>query len=131
MSSFMVEAAHINALLTFYGAHCGRTLDTNKATDCGRMLLAENVRSVLTRYPQHSEAHLLRRMVELYEYTADGHELSPEDIISMCDCFDYQACETDDYDVTEAADLVERIRRAAYAELTWPRDGVWHYTGTD
>lgn len=125
MSAFFVGHAHVNALLSFYKRHCDRHAN---ADELGKVLLAENVRSLLARYPNHDHSEERDDVTE-YRFKLAGAQLTPEDIISMCDCFDYQACETDDYHVTEASDIVERIRRAAYGELTWPRDGMWHYTG--
>jgi hypothetical protein len=34
-------------------------------------------------------------------------------IVKACDCYDYQACETNDYDQSEAAALVDRVREEA------------------
>ena len=34
-------------------------------------------------------------------------------IVKTCNCYDYQACETDDYDASEAAQLVHGVRNTA------------------
>jgi hypothetical protein len=126
MSAFIVSHDHIDALLSF--AKDKRMLkqiayyvQPSKAdklgwTDIGRVLLAENDRSVCHRYsdctPGGEEvAGYGFRYFEPFIHMA--HTKKCVWIIKNCDCFDYQACETDDYDQSTAHRIIAAIRGAA------------------
>ena len=133
MSAFIVTHKHINALVTF-GARRrepltivlpdGERLDFNKPADLQRaaeILLEQNWRSVQANYPHRTI------VAEAITY---GHEpvLGPNflvAILKLCDCYDYQACETDDYPLTAAHRIIDRIRGTAidmlpgYSEAKW------------
>lgn len=86
------------------------------------LLHAENVRSVRYRYPDAPESELPGMHDESGALLPPGdfwpvHNIDPVLVLKACDCYDYQACETPDYDETPAAALVRAIRRAAIAEL--------------
>jgi hypothetical protein len=128
MSAFFVGAAHVDALLTFWREKARDKPDAKALSELGRMLLRENVRSLETRYrsDDHSEE---RQQAERYTFRPRGaNKLRPIDLVSMCNCFDYQACETDDYECTEASALIDVIRKHAYYGI--PDDNsVWHFQG--
>ena len=131
MSAFMVSHTHISALLNFairhrvnYSLPGGSRVEISvpNATRIGRDLLAENNRSIHARYGDDESAH-----VNSYAYSANPkfEKLDAADIIQACDCFDYQACETDDYKESLAYLIVDRIRSAAVRELT-QGCSTWH-----
>lgn len=89
------------------------------------LLYQENVRSVGTRYPRDSRAelpgpistpeHMTVSELELAQFQRD--RLPPVLILKMCDCLEYQSCETDDYQDTLAYRLLNAIRKAAIHQL--------------
>lgn len=151
MSAFLVTDAHINVLITFARHHRMvlphpdapetvsleiRTDET--ATEFGKALLRENLRSLTYRYgdkhgftdaPGGDEAYLLR-----YRFKADhrafmGKTGGPLAIIKATHCFDYQACETPDYPKTWAAEFMRLIRDAACHHLPGYDDAPWGFHG--
>jgi hypothetical protein len=122
---------HINALLTF--AELKRMQDdlryiarTGNLTELGKILLAENERSVLHRYPDCTEADMpgtIGQEAIGYAFKTWGQAFRlPHDklciwIIKACDCFDYQACETDDYEQSLAFKIITAIRSRAWHSM--------------
>lgn len=132
MSAFVVDHEHIHALLTF--AQTKRMQDrlsycVNKGSEklswdtLGKILLAENERSVCHRYPDCTEGNVPGTIgQEAINYTFKMFRPFFQKlqwshvciwVIKACDCFDYQACETGDYETTPAYDMVHIIRREA------------------
>jgi hypothetical protein len=133
MSAFVVSHDHIDALLTFADRkrlkdrlawYVTKSHDTSGMTwtDIGRILLAENERSVCHRYPDCVPGDAPGKIGE----EAIGYRFRPFEkfihmphitlcvwIIKACNCFDYQACETDDYEQSIAHSIIEAIRNDA------------------
>ena len=119
MSAYLVPGYHIDALVTYaaltggglsyYWQGSRRAIRGDEAR-VASVLYAENVRSVNARYAQHDSAH--------------GHRYRPVlpmlraiDIIKACHGYAYQACETDDWESTEAAAVVRAIEAGAVRML--------------
>lgn len=133
MSAFVVGHDHIDALLTFamsgrhgsasYRANGRRVYITREnATEVGRILLTENERSVYHRYPDcgpgsDNTPGTIGEDAQTYEFRAWVGALSAVSIIKGCSCFDYQACETDDYEDSLAAEIIRGIRDHALSRL--------------
>jgi len=87
--------------------------DSAEAARVANVLSAQNARSVDRRYPNDRPAgrdtFAPRDMVRV---TCD-----PAQVVRACDCYRYQACETDDYETTEAAAFVRAVRGAALDRL--------------
>jgi hypothetical protein len=80
------------------------------------MLLAENLRSLEARYPGRDFLEEWKKEAAKYCFTSQQrNRLKSTLIVKQCDCYDYQACETDDYKMTAASRLVERVRARAIA----------------
>lgn len=149
MSAFIVSHDHIDALLTFAKLHrvsyyvpqsiCNKPGGTrvditrDNATEVGRILLTENERSVRYRYPrsgddlpgtigENAATYSFREFSELHRLQ---HGTKCAWILSGCRCFDYQACETDDYDQTLAHLIIEAISAAAVRALPGMDDAPW------
>ena len=98
------------------------------------VLYAENVRSVGARYPEDTfesmpgpidkpeQIHITAR-----DETLAIYRLKPVEILKMCDCLEYQSCETDDWETTVACRLWNAIRRAAIRALSGYEDAPWNY----
>lgn len=130
----MVDAAHIDAMLTAgidakpYGCrwetdadenqvpgetirHGYRTLDYLNADHVGAMLLAENRRSVNDRYDEDE-------IEDLYTYRPLRHSTcTPVDILKAISCYEYQSCETEGWQGSEARRFCAALRDAMIGKL--------------
>lgn len=135
MSAFIVSHDHIDALLTF--AKDKRMLDRLSylvdrnaakpltATEIGRVLLAENERSVNYRYrEEESHAHEYNfKPFEPFALMQFPKKLAW--VLKACSCFDYQACETDDYEQSIARKIIRAIEAKAIGCLPGYEDAPW------
>jgi hypothetical protein len=156
MSAFICGQDHIKALAVFavgkrYGsmrvapnyfrhdyapaAQMDGRGETDVATFYANILYCENVRSVQSRYSDCGHDDLpgpISKPEMLTVTTRDVFELGsgtlrPLDILKMCDCLEYQSCETDDYRETPAFKLLDRIRGAAIHALPGYDDAPWDW----
>lgn len=132
MSAFLVSLSHIDALVTFarkhrvtfylpvagHGERATRLSanDPDSLNAIGNILLRENERSLQARYGDET-----RSAPYVFE---TGRELSPIECLKACACFDYQACETEDYGTTHAAEIIRTIRHAAINALPGYGDAI-------
>ena len=98
------------------------------------VLYAENIRSVLHRYPDDTLDSAPGPIdkpesitVTARDVCAARYRLPPVAILSMCDCLEYQSCETEDWASTPAWRLLNAIRRAAIRALPGYDDAPWDY----
>lgn len=117
MSAFIVDNAHIDALVTYavdkrvsYYFNQRTSIDLFNATEIGQKLLDENTRSVNYRYNEEDTA-------ERYAYKQWVRPLAAVAVIKAIDCLDYQCCETDDWRQTEAFAILQAIKEAAVENL--------------
>jgi hypothetical protein len=116
MSAFIVSHACIDAIVTFAidnrinyrveDVTC--VCEPADATKLGKLLLRENERSVQYRYPNDSNADLPGRIGERarnYKFKRDERP----NVRMECECYDYQACETDDYEETVAHRIIQAV----------------------
>lgn len=128
MSAFLCTEAHLSLLAN--SASDDRTT-RKKLFD---VLLLENLRSLATRYPsdksnfacadamawQNKSAVVL--VAESLGSRSDGatkfipRRTLQTQIVKACDCYDYQACQTGDYETTFAAKVIYALRSAAIAK---------------
>jgi hypothetical protein len=144
MSAFVVSHDHIDALLSFakdkrMKDQFGYYIQPSKAelfdwTDIGRVLLAENERSVCHRYPDCGPGNMPGKIGEdasgytfryFEPFVHMGHMKRCVWVIKNCDCFDYQACETDDYRQTVAHRIIAAIRSRAINGLPDYETAPW------
>ncbi len=131
MSAFLVSDNHIDTLITFAARKRitfsidNRQLDARiveDANDIGQILVNQNVRSVNARYSEND-------IVDEYIFRDVGlqnqHVANIVQILKACDCYDYQACETDDYRNTTAASIIDRIRSYAIHSLPGWEEAEW------
>lgn len=146
MSAFLVTDAHINVMLSFAVQHRLTLPDPRhaaweievancaNATLIGQALIRENLRSLASRYgTSHGftpEPHSDEDYVQRYRFHPD-YRLSTKGagwavaIIKLTHCFDYQACETDDYASTPAAAISRALREAATYHLPGYDQAPW------
>jgi hypothetical protein len=130
MSAFVVGHDHINALLSWAiqkrvsywvpDAQMRVDITMANASEVGRILLDENERSVGTRYNETDPDDMPGTDHETaanYEFRRWCANFSAVTILKACACFDYQACETDDYETTLAHRIIDTIRHHAISSL--------------
>jgi hypothetical protein len=136
MSAFVVSTAHIDTIvsaaidLELFAAHTDHgTLERvcpETASAFGKMLLAENVRSVVHRYhlTGSAEAFDYAELVETYEFRY--YPCVPAGAAAKAlDCFDYQSCETDDYEKSLAYAFTCRMAKALNKHLAGYEAAPW------
>lgn len=134
MSAFLVGHDHIDALLTFAVekrvSYWNKDTDSRveirreNATEIGRILIAENVRSIQCRYPDDDGED----DTASYYFTRWVEPVSGVAILKGCSCFDYQACETSDYETTLAHTIVDAIRHHAIYDVPgWDNAPGWEF----
>jgi len=74
----------------------------------GQKLLDENYRSVNYRYSEE---------VATPEFKFTIVEVTPAQIIRACNCYNYQTCETPDWEQTEAHAIYDALRERAISAL--------------
>jgi hypothetical protein len=118
MSAWMVSDNHINALINFELRSKFSSIRDPQAI--GQLLVDQNVRSLVARYGKVDG----QRAAHTFKFT-DTPPLAPVIILKQCDCYDYQAGETKDYQRTKAAKVIARIRSAAIDALPGYDDAPW------
>jgi hypothetical protein len=123
MSAHMVSDNHIHALVNFallnnldYRAN-GRfvRITRESAEEIGQILIDQNYRSVHHRYLDRAEQHFGKPPTYKFKVV----RLLPDAValLKLCVCYAYQACETDDWESSIAADIIMRIKDRAIIKL--------------
>ncbi len=105
--------------------------DFDKAADVANMLLRENYRSVSHRYPHESSATLPGPIAGVAPFTRKDfavvrwHSFEPAQVLKSCHCFEYQACETDDWETTEAHAFIAGLKGAACRSVAGYEKAEW------
>lgn len=87
------------------------------------ILHEQNERSVRHRYDDAEEEGML---IERPDFSSERlPAIEPLQVLKACDCYDYQACETPDYEQTEAHRFVAEIRSLAIMELPGYDKAAW------
>lgn len=110
MSAFIVSDDHIDFLVTYAIGGGPSRVSGEQPQKLGQMLLEQNYRSVNWRYNDNAA-------VPTYVFRPFTGPMTPVGILKACQCYDYQSCETEDYEKTDAARLVDAIRSKAIRSL--------------
>lgn len=131
MSAYVVSDYHINALVTWAATRHGNDRVTyyweGRSRDVrenpkriASVLYAENVRSVNARYNECDTPSFRYRPIAL------GYaKLTPVQVLKACNCYEYQACETDDWEQSEACAIINGIREEAVSALPGYEEAEW------
>jgi hypothetical protein len=134
MSAFVVSDKHINSILSYANrdSYSGLIRDQNDETysfkctedlnKLAQVLLDQNIRSVNYRYDEDEKSPEIKFKFEPNPF---GKPLSPVQILKACSCYDYQACETEDYNETFAYKIIDHIRHMAIRNLPGYEDAEW------
>lgn len=126
MSAFVVGYDHIDGLLTwaidqkvsYYWNNQRTEITRENASKIGRILLKENERSVGHRYPDCKDdptemPGTCGQEAADYIYRRFEAPLTAVSIIKACDCLDYQSCEHDEWEQSEAWRIMYTIHKFA------------------
>src|SRR3954467_7365622 len=116
MSAYLCDQATINAIATFAADH--DIVTAGQARAFADLLTLQNVRSMQARYP--GREWLKADVIDVAAtYRYERVEAPAANIARAADEYDYQACETDDYQSTLCKRLVDRVQvlATAIAEL--------------
>ena len=148
MSAYICNPAHFAALAVFAvdrdsAIHEWRdSSPLETAKNVARGLALENIRSVTNLYPNDGDGNRpgytgtdaeivaeAEALTEVYLYDIERRSLPPVAILKMCNCYDYQSCETADWCDTQAHCQIDWIADAAVAELPGYDAAPWEYDG--
>jgi hypothetical protein len=157
MSAFVCDPEHIKQLSIFairrrhstrnvepyyvftgeYAQLLAQKPENELSTAYADLLYQENIKSVSARYPGNTldtlpgpcekPEHLAVTVGDIF----NSPSIQPVAILKMCDCLEYQSCETSDYRESPAFTLLDRIRAAAIRQLPGYDDAPWEYTGPE
>jgi hypothetical protein len=106
MSAWLCSENHINLLAAF----------ADNPPTTFKLLVAENIRSLEARYPGRDFLEEWKQEASQYKYNPETERPTDQTlIVKCCDCYDYQSCESDDWDVTEAYGFINAVRGVAIA----------------
>lgn len=80
-------------------------LNYDHAAEVAKILKDENIRSVNARYNDDSASEFN------FEYDPTAHKRPVGNIIGALDCLEYQSCETDDWETTNAYEIIQGLRK--------------------
>ena len=154
MSAYVCNPAHIKELAAFAasGSICPGSLNVpahspryyggkdmsghtheDVATYYANVLWDENIRSVMTRYADsYQDGQELpgpidrpKQLKVTRRNLMNRRVKDPVHLLKMCDCLEYQSCETEDYRQTTAFGLLDAIRGAAISRLPGYDQAPW------
>ena len=143
MSAFVVSHDHIDALLTVakdkhmegrLGYFINGGSEPVTMTDIGKVLLTENERSVCYRYTDCGPGNMPGKIGE----EASGYHFKVfqpfyllnygkkiAHVLKGCSCYEYQSCETPDWQESVAYSIVKAIEHRAVQCLPDYEDAPW------
>jgi hypothetical protein len=136
MSAFICSDMHINAIVNYaadkrisYWLKNGERVEITafNAEEVGRILMAENVRSMVARYGDSLEEGE-RNADSDYRYALFPTPLTAVEVIKACHCLDYQSCETEDWETSLACEILSRIIKHATHDIPGYDDAPWEIT---
>lgn len=104
--------------------------DLEKAVEVANMLWLENIKSVSHRYPGESSATLPgpiggEFVIEAKHLPLWWAGFKPVNVLKACDCYEYQSCEHDGWESSDACAFINRLRAAAWHSLAGYDDAAW------
>ncbi len=143
MSAFVVDKAHINALvnaglslpsrdnLTWYHDGKHHKLNCINVDEVGQMLLDENIKSVGHRYEDCEVTDLPGRVDAEYlipfKHKLSYNPLPAVTVFSLINCYKYQCCETDEWEDSEAFAFCRQLEGQLIRNLPGYDDAPWEW----
>ena len=127
MSAFLCGDRHLDAILTYAvnerDCYVGSVkISSANVTNFGIVLRKENIRSLVTRYPQDEAEYATSDYTYKFNLVPVPSHVQ---VIKACNCYGYQACENDDYASTEAYNIIACIRERAISNLPGYEAAQW------
>jgi hypothetical protein len=126
MSAFVCSKSHIAAIASFAvskqvwtGTGSAKLADYKSIY---KALAEANVRSVCHRYADDS-ADNYSDLLRVPKHSPVQY--SPIQIVKLCDCLDYQSCETEDWRESPECKLLENIKQAAVCSIPGYDEAKW------
>jgi hypothetical protein len=147
MSAFLVEPQHITELVKWarknrmnfvYNMHKREQIDC-EPKNLIKILAQANIDSMLAKYQDAPEADgFLEECYKNLKYSTDGvsvslldgvgeSQLGADDIYNMVNCLDYQSCEVDDWQTTDAYWVLTAIQGMAGRRMAESAKVKWEY----
>lgn len=128
MSAFSVSDKHINVLVAFAKQQtrgsklytCGTSYDlarTTEARNLGDILRQANGASLLSKYGKGD--------FDYFYEEENIKDLSVADIVSLCHCYEYQACEFNGWSSSAARNAIIAIKDLALDTFTKGKSELW------
>jgi hypothetical protein len=94
----------------------------------GQMLWSENARSVRARYQDADASGMISELPDCWRWGSPfGRTPTPVETLKLIACYRYQACETGDFESTEAAAFCDALRSAAINALPGYQEAPWEW----
>ncbi len=129
MSAFICNQYHINVMLSGLPERTQKHIFLNEKTyefskvedmqELGQILVNENYRSVNHRYNEENTPEIFVFQRNLKRY------FKPVEVLKAVHCYQYQSCETDDWENSIAADLCDAITSRVSSRLPGYEDAAW------
>lgn len=132
MSAFMCTDEHISAIIE-YGALVGCAMYPNGLPSVSfkgneKFLAQElknaNIRSLNERYDEELTLEKVR-FVQRAESEWAAFPYDAVQIVKLCDSFNYQACEVNDYESTDAYRIVQTVKDWAARRVDGYEEAAW------
>ena len=145
MSAFVVDKAHINAMIDaglmvryrpmhWYpeGKEGSSSLTEINASEVGQMLLEECIKSVGYRYEDSEVTNLPGRSDAEYiipfQYKRFANPPTPVEILKIISCYEYQSCEHPGWKTSEAYTFCRALRHSTIDRLPGYDEAPWEWT---
>lgn len=152
MSAYMIDRKHVQYLVTVAmsrrilgQSHCIRWFhngqwhelgcsDRKRAAEVAQMLWDENFASINARYPdtiEHPEGSpgVISEAEAGFVYGEHRdlflHNIEPAQVLKACDCLEYQSCEHDGWETSEAHAFLVSLRSSAWRRVPGYEDAEW------
>jgi hypothetical protein len=98
--------------------------DYEHAAKVANMLWRENKASVLARYGRDDDYSAIEE-IKAREIGVFHAEIDPVQVLKSCDCLEYQSCEHDGWEASEAKAFLEALRGSAWRSLPGYEKAAW------
>lgn len=137
MSAYVVDKTHIDllvdALIRYFAVdELHDMVDDRCETGIalldrlGETLVEQNVRSVLHRY--RDDRSMVPEYAQRYRYAPVLVVPTPVELLKAIACYEYQSCETDDWESTRAYRMMERLKLRIIIHLPGYEEAPWEWT---
>jgi hypothetical protein len=149
MSAWIVDKVHIDLLVSlalfpdrhgesplrwFTRAQEAREKPAFTPDEIGRMLWQENLRSVAARYPGDGDGQrpgptkFRDSHVRTYKHTEQPYQLTPAEGLQALACYEYQSCEHDGWEKSDAHRFCEILRSSLITRIPGYAEAPWGWT---